>query len=93
MCPGKPRAPRNGRRCAKPSIATDDWANPLGRRNLTDYQRAEVALHLKEGLVKLARERMMAGKAHPPPNLAGVGAKREMNERIGLASLVEPSPK
>ena len=31
--------------------------NQLGRRNLTDYQRAEIALSLKEDLAKLARER------------------------------------
>ena len=44
--------------------------NQLGRRNLTDYQRAELALSLKEDMAKLARERMVAGKADPVPNLA-----------------------
>lgn len=33
--------------------------NQLGRRNLTDYQRAEIALSLKEDLAKLARERQL----------------------------------
>lgn len=31
--------------------------NQLGRRNLTDYQRAEIALSLKDDLAKLAKER------------------------------------
>lgn len=44
--------------------------NQLGRRNLTDYQRAEIALSLKEDLAKLARERMVAGKADPVQNSA-----------------------
>ena len=35
--------------------------NQLGRRNLTDYQRAEIALSLKEDLAKLARERQRGG--------------------------------
>ena len=36
--------------------------NQLGRRNLTDYQRAEIALSLKEDLAKLARERQRGGQ-------------------------------
>lgn len=44
--------------------------NQLGRRNLTDYQRAEIALSLKEDLAKLARGRMLAGKVDPVQNSA-----------------------
>lgn len=40
--------------------------NQLGRRNLNDFQRSEIALQLEDILKELARERMLAGVAADP---------------------------
>lgn len=46
------------------------WAikNQVDRRNLTDYQKAELALKLEHILRQAARERMLAGRPDPLPN-------------------------
>ena len=45
----------------------------FGRRNLTPYQRSELALKLKPLLAKNARERMLAGKPTDPGQNSGQG--------------------
>ena len=45
----------------------------FGRRNLTPYQRSELALKLKPLLVENARERMLAGKPTDPGQNSGQG--------------------
>ena len=42
----------------------------FGRRNLTPFQRSELALLLKPMLAAEAKKRMIAGKANPQPMLA-----------------------
>lgn len=61
--------------------------NQLGRRNLTDYQRAEIALSLKEDLAKLARERMLAGKFDPVQNSAHGNEGKTRDALAGIAGV------
>lgn len=56
----------------------------LGRRNLTDYARAEVVLKMKDLLAAQAKERMLSGKRvepDPTSNLTG-GKKGEVRDEL-----------
>ena len=66
--------------------------NQLGRRNLTDYQRAEIALSLKEDLAKLARERQAHGQTAPGKTLeAKLPQASEPKTRDALADMARVS--
>ena len=61
----------------------------FGRRNLTRYQRSELALKLKPLLEREARGRMLAGKASDPPQKSaqgGIGETRHALARIAGVS-------
>lgn len=65
--------------------------NQLGRRNLSDFQRAELALRLKPVLSADAKQRMTAGKASDPaPNVAQ--GQRNPDTRKVLAEAAGVSP-
>jgi hypothetical protein len=49
--------------------------NQLGRRNITDFVRAELALLLKPKLVEQAQQRMLAGKQSDPVQNSAQGSR------------------
>lgn len=55
--------------------------NQLGRRNLTNYDRARLALRLKPILQEEAKNRMVSGKAAPMPNSAQ-GSKGAVRDEL-----------
>ena len=57
----------------------------FGRRNLTPFQRAELALLLKPMLAEEARKRMFAGKADPVQNSAQGKTREQLAERAGVS--------
>jgi len=54
----------------------------FGRRNVTRYQRSELALKLKPLLEKEARKRMLAGKAPDPAQKSAQGETGEMRRAL-----------
>jgi len=56
--------------------------NQLGRRNLTPYQRAELALKLKPVIEERARERMLAGTQLDPTLNSAQGESRDELAKI-----------
>ena len=61
--------------------------NQLGRRNLTNYDRAKLALRLKPILVEEAKKRMTAGKADPVPISARGGTGKVRDELAKIAGV------
>ncbi|MDD5513182.1 MAG: DNA modification methylase [Candidatus Omnitrophica bacterium] len=59
----------------KDRAAATEWIirNQFGRRNLSAYQRAELALRLEPIIAARAKERMMAGKRLAPSQISGQG--------------------
>ncbi|SCK49366.1 N6-adenosine-specific RNA methylase IME4 [Variovorax sp. HW608] len=61
-------------------------ANQAGRRNLTDFQRAELALVAKPIIEARARSRMLAGVRADPDQNSGQGkTDRELAARAGVS--------
>ena len=59
--------------------------NQLGRRNLTNYDRAKLALSLKPLLVEEAKKRMTAGKADPVQKSAQGKVRDELAKAAGVS--------
>jgi len=60
--------------------------NQMGRRNLTPYQRAELALKLKPLIAKEARKRMLAGKPLDPTQNSAGGETRDRLAKVAGVS-------
>ena len=59
--------------------------NQLGRRNLTPFQRTELALKLKPLLTKQAKERMLSGKADPTQKSAGGEVRQQIADAANVS--------
>jgi uncharacterized protein YerC len=68
------------------SVAIWIILNQLGRRNLTDFSRAELALKLKDVLAAQAAKRMVSGqKTDPVANLPQGRTRDEIGELAGVS--------
>lgn len=66
--------------------------NQLGRRNLNNYQRSELALKFEPLFAHASEKRMLAGKlVDPPQNLRRVPGRRENRLQRWLVYLMTPS--
>ena len=61
--------------------------NQFSRRNLTPYQRAELALALKPLLAESAKERMLAGKATDPTQNSAEGSGETRDQLADTAGV------
>ena len=62
----------------------------FGRRNLSPYQRAELALRLKPMLTEEARKRMLAGKADPVEDLPQGSDNSPGSEQLSVEENAPP---